>query len=339
MRKKILVIIKRSIIFLIITIILLEIGLRIFGLGPFDLPKFTMRSTPARHLLPDEQLGVRLNPGNYKVTLNQQLTYTATHLANGYRTCGESSVNGPLIAFYGCSFTYGTGVSDEDVYPYILQKEFGTLRIENRAVPGYGQVQLLALLKDDLSKPKKPAFIVLNYLSFHNERNTLNTSYRQKLRMGYEITKRDDAGIARYKCAYPYCKIEKGKLALDQVSMQEINSTIPFISYSACMNTLQNLWDQNAVDVQEDEKVTFALIDQIQRICKKKGVKLVISTMSNDDVTDRFIKHCEAQSIPTIDISVDFTQKGFNNEPFDQHPSALAHKKLAEKLSVFLKTI
>jgi hypothetical protein len=337
--KKVLVFAKRSIIFLIITFILFEIGLRVFGYGPFELPKFSMESSPNRHLLPDDQLGVRLNPGHYKVTLNKYLRYTATHLPNGYRTCGESKVDGPLIAFYGCSFTYGTGVNDEDVYPYIIQKKFDSLYIENRAVPGFGQAQMLLNLEQELSKPIKPAVIVLNYLSFHNERNTLNTSYRQKLRIGYEITKRDDAGVKQFKCSYPYGKMVNGKLELDQLSMEEIKSTLPLITYSSVMNWFQNLCDQSSVDTNEDEKVTLALIDQIERICKKNGVKLIISTMSNDEVTKRFIQHCESRSISTIDISVDFTKKGYNNKPFDQHPSALAHKKIAEKLAVFLKTI
>jgi hypothetical protein len=159
------------------------------------------------------------------------------------------------------------------------------------------------------------------------------------LRLGYEITKRDDLGIKRFKCTYPYGKIENGKLVLDQLSMQEIRSTFPLISYSSVMNSLQNIWDHNSVDQEVDEKVTFALIDRIQRICNKQGVKLVISTMTNDKLTNRFIAHCKTQSITTIDISVDLTKEGYNNKPYDQHPSALAHKIFAEKMAVFLKTI
>lgn len=339
MKKKMIVFTKHVFIFLITTVLLMEIGLRIFGFEKFEIPKFTVVSNPSRHLLPDENLGVRLNPGSYVVTLNQHLKFRATHLANGYRTCGESSIEAPLIVFYGCSFTYGTGVNNEEVYPYILQEEFESLKIENRAVPGYGQGQILTILEDDLIKPKKPSVIVLNYLSFHNERNTLNSSYRQKLRLGYEITKRDDIGIIRFKCNYPYGKIENGKLIMDQLSMQEIRSTFPLISYSTVMNSLQNLWDQTSEDEEEDEKVTFALIDRIQNICNKKGVKLVISTMTNDESTKRFIAHCQTRLITTIDISLDLSKEGYNNKPYDQHPSALAHKIFAEKLEKFLKTI
>lgn len=339
MKKKMRSIAKRSILLLFITFFLLEIGLRLFGLGPFELPKYSMISTPDRHLLPDPHLGVQLNPGKYEVTLNQQLKYTATHLENGYRSCGESHVDDPLVAFYGCSFTYGTGVSDEQVYPYLLQEKFDSLKIENRAVPGYGQAQILASLEDDLKKPHKPDVIVLNYNSFHNERNTLNASYRQKLRMGYEITKRDDAGIARFKCAHPFGILKNGKVELNVLSMQEINSTFPLISYSAVMHTLQNLWHLSSVDAAEDEKVTLAMMDQIHSICTKSGVKLVISTMTNDDITRRLIAHCKKRSITTIDISIDLSQKGFTNKPHDQHPSAKAHKIYAEKLTEFLRSL
>lgn len=121
--------------------------------------------------------------------------------------------------------------------------------------------------------------------------------------------------------------------------MQEIRSTFPLISYSTVMNSLQNLWDQTSEDKEEDEKVTFALIDRIQNICNKKGVKLVISTMTNDESTKRFIAHCQTRLITTIDISLDLSKEGYNNKPYDQHPSALAHKIFAEKLEKFLKTI
>lgn len=339
MRKKILVIVKRGIIFMVITIVLLEIGLRLFGFGTFQLPDFSMNSTPNRHIQPDDELGVRLNPGTFEVTLNKKLKYTATHLKNGQRTCGTNTIDSTkqlTVAFYGCSFTYGTGVNDWEVYPYLLQKKHPNLKIENRAVPGYGQAQILVNLEKELSSAEKPDVLVINYLSFHNERNTLNASYCQKLRMGYEITKRDDIGIARFKCAYPFGVIENEKLKLDQLSIQEISSTFPFINYSASMYALQNLWDEKSVDAANDEKVTLALLDEIHEICSKYGVKLFISTMMDDAVTKRFTAHCKANSIPTIDISVDLTQKGFTNAPYDQHPSAKAHKIYAEKLSNLL---
>ena len=339
MRKKVLSLLKRVLISSLITIILLEIGLRIFGFGSFELPEFSMISNPAIHIKPDDQLGVHLVPGTYQVTLNKKLTYQATHLENGQRTCGESNFDGPLLAFYGCSFTYGTGVNDDEVYPHLLQQEFDSLRIENRAVPGYGQAQVLAMLKDDFEKKEKPTVLILNYLSFHNERNAMNAAYRQKIRMGYEITKRDEAGIEQFKCSYPFGEIVDGKLKMNKIPIGEINSTLPLINYSAITNSLQNVFDQKSVDVAQDEKITLAMIDRIHELCQSQGVQLVISYMTDDDQTKRLTQHCAKTSIPTIDITVDLTQKGYTNAPYDQHPSAIAHEIFAEKLTEYFEAM
>lgn len=339
MLEKILKFAKRLAIFLVITIILLEIGLRIFGFGTFELPDFSMKSSPSMHITPDEELGVHLVPGTYQVTINKELKYTATHLNSRQRTCGSVSDTGTLITFYGCSFTYGTGVNDSEVYPYLLQQQFDSLKIENRAVPGYGQAQVLVQLEDDLTNKEKPSILVLNYLPFHNERNTMNTGYQQKIRMGYELTKKDDSRISKYPCSYPYGEMVDGKLNMKKMSIGEINSTFPLISYSAITNTLQNLIDQKSVDAEQDEKVTQAMIREIKRICDDFDVKLVVTYMMNDAETKRMIQFCEEISIPTVDIYVDLNQEGYTNAPHDQHPSPIAHKLFAEKLSTFLQTI
>lgn len=342
MRKKVIAFVKRGFIMAIIAIVLLEVGLRICGFGVFELPEFSMTSIPNSHLSPDNTLGIRLNSGTYNVTINKKLKYTATHLNNGQRTCGrveKSSEEQTKIAFYGCSFTYGTGVNDSEVYPFLLQAEFPNLKIENRAVPGYGQAQILINLEQDLKSTNKPDVIILNYLSFHNERNTLNPSYRKKLRMGYQITERDDHEIAKFKCSYPFGSIVENELKLEQMSIQEISSTFPLIGYSASMNALQNTWDERTIDAIEDEKVTLAMIDRIHEICKINKVKLVISTMMNDKVTSRLINHCREKSISTVDISVDFSRKGFTNAPYDQHPSAKAHKLFEKKLHQFMTSL
>ncbi len=322
---------------MIITIVLLEVGLRLFGFSSYELPEFSMISSPSRHITPDSQLGVRLNPGTYQVALNKKLKYKATHLENGYRTCGDSNVDGPLVAFYGCSFTYGTGVNDHEVYPHLLQEKFDSLKIENRAVPGYGQAQMLVNLENEFKKNGKPKLIVLNYLSFHNERNSMNPAYQQKLRTGYEITKKEDKGIAEMNCSYPYGEIVDGELKMRTISIQKINSTLPLITYSAITNSLQNVLDQKNISESEDEKVTLAMISVINTICKNHNVQLVISCMSNDEMTTKMVSYCKEQSIPTIDIFVDLTQEGFTNAPYDQHPSAIAHEKFAEKLYNFMK--
>ncbi|MFT6245969.1 MAG: hypothetical protein ACJA0U_003339 [Salibacteraceae bacterium] len=326
---------------MIITIVLLEVGLRLFGFGTYELPEYSMVSSPNRHLSPDANLGIHLNPGTFAVTINKQLKYTATHLKNGQRTCGEQvaiSDESTTLAFYGCSFTYGTGVNDWEVYPHIIQQQFPDLKIENHAVPGYGQAQIILDLEKQMDSKTKPGILILNYLSFHNERNTMNSAYQQKIRTGYAATKKIDRGIASYKCSYSFGAIENGSLKMGSISIQEINSTLPLINYSASMNAFQNLFDKS-VDTESDEKVTLAMIDRIHEICEEKKMKLVLSYMTHDAITQRLVAHCKSASIPTIDIFVDLNKKGSTNAPYDSHPSAKTHQVYAEKLSTFLRKL
>ena len=118
-------------------------------------------------------------------------------------------------------------------------------------------------MEKQISTDNKPEIIILNYLSFHNERNTLNPGYQKKIRDGYAISKKMDAGIARFKCSYPFGYLENGLLKIGSRSIQEINSTIPLIEYSASMNTLQGLITRLNIDEVSDEKVTLAMIDKM----------------------------------------------------------------------------
>lgn len=342
MRKKILLFIKKKILFLFFTVLLLEIGLRIFGFGVFELPEFSMKSNPTRHITPNKTLGIQLNPGTFEVVINKKLKYRATHLKNGQRTCGDQeniNSNRPIVAFYGCSFTYGTGVNDWETYPFLVQKEFSNLIIENHAVPGYGQIQVLLSLEDDLKKEKKPDVIILNYLSFHNERNSLNNDYRKKLRIGFHATMREDNKILQFDCKYPFGVIEQNLLKIRFSPISDITSTFPLINYSATMNALQTINDRSSIDEMSDEKITLAIIDEIYEICYKYKVKLIVSTMTKDDITKRLIAHCKLKSIPTCDITVDLSKKGFTNTPYDQHPSAKAHEIYAYNLKDYMTKI
>ena len=57
----------------------------------------------------------------------------------------------------------------------------------------------------------------------------------------------------------------------------------------------------------------------------------------NQKKMQRMLKFCKKRKIPNVDISVDFSKKEHNNLPIDAHPSALANRKIAKKLFMFLK--
>ena len=57
----------------------------------------------------------------------------------------------------------------------------------------------------------------------------------------------------------------------------------------------------------------------------------------NQKKMQRMLKFCKKRKIPNVNISVDLSKKEHNYLPIDNHPSALANRKFAKKLFLFLK--
>lgn len=57
----------------------------------------------------------------------------------------------------------------------------------------------------------------------------------------------------------------------------------------------------------------------------------------NQKKMQRMLNFCKKQKIPNVDISVDLSKKEHNYLPIDAHPSALANRKFAKKLFLFIK--
>ncbi len=59
----------------------LEIALRILGYESFQNEDYSVKSSPENAFVGDSVLGIRLNAGEYRTTVNDGLTFGATHLA------------------------------------------------------------------------------------------------------------------------------------------------------------------------------------------------------------------------------------------------------------------
>ena len=91
--------------------------------------------------------------------------------ADGWRRVpGGATATGPRIAFYGCSFTYGAGLGDEETFCAFLQRERPDVRVLNRGVSGHGTVQNLVQLRRDIAAGAvdAAAFAVIGDHRFRN---------------------------------------------------------------------------------------------------------------------------------------------------------------------------
>lgn len=73
--------------------------------------------------------------------------------ANAKRVVPINDSASKHVLFFGCSFTYGEGVNDEETFTYRLGKLRADLQIYNYAYSGYGPQQMLATLQfENLNK-------------------------------------------------------------------------------------------------------------------------------------------------------------------------------------------
>lgn len=130
---------------------------------------------------PHPVLGWRLSPGGRVVVgfrdgLIQQIG------EDGWRRvpAGPAS-SGVRLCIYGCSFTYGTGLADDETFTARLQASLPDARVHNRGIGGHGTVQNLLQLRIDLRERAVDAAIFA-VISDHKYRNVAHPHRMRQVR-------------------------------------------------------------------------------------------------------------------------------------------------------------
>ncbi len=111
----------------------------------------------------------------------EELVFSYTHTTNefGWRnvTGKDSLISKEAVLFFGCSYTYGLGVEDDETTASQLQSSVGSeYSVFNFAGNGYGPHQMLAILENDLEEEaiadKRPRVAIFQALQDHLSRIT-----------------------------------------------------------------------------------------------------------------------------------------------------------------------
>jgi hypothetical protein len=131
--------------------------------NPFDAEQKYYRGDPA--------LGYSLNPNrSVRAGIHDSIgvIYDVTYRvdSHGLRVTPASGTSGPAVGFFGCSWTYGEGVEDDETLPnQFARATGGRYRVFNFALHGYGPHQMLRAIEtrrhDSLLGPKPAAFVYL----------------------------------------------------------------------------------------------------------------------------------------------------------------------------------
>lgn len=309
---------------------MIEILLRVIGYEPYQPIVFQMnqiRMEPKPVFIEDSLLGYKMDSGVYKLYYHDNTYWQTTHNNNGYRitsindTDYSSKVDLPQINILGCSFTHGSGLKDEETYPFLLQKELPKYKVNNYGVGGYGianaYIQLTRLLDIDTDD-----IVLYSYIGAHDNR--------------YDIS--------AFKKLYP------SKSTLDHINFVSIDSNFnlhysgynytpwPLISYSAFVNLLEDTyisWLESKVD---RHKIAKKVLLEMSRFCDEKGVKFVFVGLSDDNETKDMLNYCNQKNIYHVDASVDLDDNQYNLLPYDDHPNAFANQYFKKVLFNYLES-
>ena len=307
-----------------------EIGLRSKGHGTYPGKRPNIEVTSGgKYFEKDSLLGYRHKAGKFNIKLNGEFEFTTTHDTSTRRLTSqnenyEDQIK-PEMWIFGCSFTHGWSINDDETFPWLIQSHLSNVKIINWGVSGYGTIHFYLQLKEALINRVKPNLVIINHANFHFIRNTLS----------YGIERATSKWNFLGKVDRPYAKLDKKGI------MHVLYSDFDYYpweisKYSTLAFFFQKKYESYLDNKKEEERVeiTKIILDKIVSLCHKNSVQLLLTNIGKDA---NFIgNYSSEKNTPFVDISVDLREDGNTNKPYDGHPSKKANKIYAKKLNTYL---
>jgi len=309
-----------------------EILARVAGYQPWVIKTNNIKVEPGGRLFEkDATLGYRALPGQFKITLGGAYVFTITNLSDASRAThppDNGNIPGPKqgLWIFGDSVTYGWSVSDQETFPWLLQEDFRNYEVVNFATTGYGTLHSLIQLRAALQQRKPPRLVIFVYASWLDFRATPNRR-RKKMFASF-------MGPVNH----PYASLTgDGKIDISQDPLQY--RAFPLVRYSAFMNMLDEIYTKFEEGSFDSHRVTKAIVKEMAELCRSNGTELVVGNLTSNPTTDDMNNYCRSLGVKTVDMFVDLGIQENSNQPYDIHPSAIAHRKYEQKLKPFLQDL
>jgi len=305
-----------------------EVILRTKSVKPWRKHKITIQVEPGgKFFRRHPTLGYSHIPGRFIVTLGSGYSFNVTHLPNTLRITHPIDINKKPerkeeIWIFGGSYTHGWSINDEETYPWLLQERLPEYDIINYGVSGYGTMHSLLQFLDAL-KTKTPKVAVLAYAGFHDERNTFSRARRKIIAPWNKLG----------PLVQPYARVEKDGW-LQYLFADVEYSEFPMMRYSALVHFIETKYNEFESKRLRSHAVSEGLVTGMARLAKKHEVIFIVANISG---VHSMLHFAEKNKIPNIDISIDPDLPENTNRPHDDHPSAIANEKYANKLERFLR--
>lgn len=268
---------------LLATMLLLAAGLSV---GAGELLVRAAGYKPSRFLLPlgpdlpvihepEPELGWKNKPGRWVWPgrgRDAGRDIVMTFWPPGLRaTAPEQSARDRQLWIVGGSFTQGWAVTDEETWPWRLQKAFPELTVLNFGTAGYGTYQSLAVLERSLAAPGvDPELVIYGFVDFHEGRNVASGSWLRA------VSGTSRAGRLRV----PFATLASdGSL---ERHAPEATPAWPFRRQLALSFLLESSWTDYRTQTRaaQSQSVTETLLSELDRLSRSRGARLLVVILS-----------------------------------------------------------
>jgi len=275
-----------------------------------------MNITGAPHVIfrRHRELGWSLTPDRIlNVPFREGVTQTIG--ADGQRiVTGRATEAAPRVNIYGCSWTYGTGLSDNETVASRLQTRFPVARFRNRGCGGYGTVQNYIQFQQDITA-QDVDFALFLIISNHRFRNTPHpVRWRQ-----FQSDRWAKYGVTHIPIA------RQGRDGAFRVAYVPIDQ--PFAEEAAVKTFLPS-------DYMLDQ-ASFAVLDAISMRAEASGIPIAFAIL--DDLDPVFNRQLCERFDYARDISVPFDAEHFWL-PYNNHPNAHSNEIFERGLTPQIET-
>jgi hypothetical protein len=268
-----------------------------------------MLTTPRHAFRPHPVLGWSLTPGA-RITVPHRENVIQTIGPDGWRNVPEQTESPEFnLAFYGCSFTYGTGLADEETFPALVQADFRAVRVQNRGVGGHGTLQNLLQFRRDVADGMVQA-AVFGIISDHRFRNFphshrfwhyLNSDWYRRGIEHVPIVRRD----------------RRGELAIDYAPIWQ-------------PSMLRQDFDIFLPDDRMTDEIMCAILDETSSFAAAHRIPIVFALL--DQLDEELNATIAGRFVEALDISVPFDEEHIFI-PADIHPNPYSNKLYASRLA------
>ena len=219
-----------------------------------------------------------------------------------------------VVLCLGCSFTFGTGVEDEEAYPGQLAiRYWSKYKVKNAAVAGWGTAHAFLKLQEEMTQKAVPVLVMYGWMFDHLHRNWIRKGWIHDLQ-----NRRISLGLSSNPLhwrKHPHFEIVGGRLLYEGVIGP---GEAP---------------EETAETVAKEVALTQQMVVEMTALCAARNVPFVFITLPTEggepSVPDFLVDVLRDHRV----WHVDATQTGRGFFAHDFHPAAATHAAIADVIA------